>query len=133
LKAVSLSIRSNEHSQVILIRGEVEDALEKLAAKDGLCHLWCPHTTAALTVNEGADPDVAVDFLKRLEELVPWQAGYRHAEGNSAAHIKSIIVGPSLTLPVQSGRLALGTWQNVYLCEFDGPRRRTLDLRFLPD
>jgi secondary thiamine-phosphate synthase enzyme len=82
-------------------------------------------------VNEGADPDVPRDFLERLDHLVPWRAGYHHAEGNAAAHIKSVMVGASLTLPVEAGRLALGTWQDVYFCEFDGPRRRTLEVRFV--
>jgi secondary thiamine-phosphate synthase enzyme len=83
-------------------------------------------------VNEGADPDVIRDFLARLEALVPWEAGYRHAEGNSAAHIKSILVGPGVVLPVSDGRLSLGTWQDIYFCEFDGPRQRSLELRYHP-
>ena len=131
MKRAKLTVETDERSQVVLLRSRVEDALGKLGAAEGLCHLWCPHTTAGLTVNEGDDPDVASDFLNYLDRLVPWNGGYRHAEGNEAAHIKAILVGASVTVPVTGGRLGLGTWQDVYLCEFDGPRRRTVELRFL--
>lgn len=132
MRRVRIAVETGEHSQVLLLRRQIEEALGELGAGDGLCHLWCPHTTAALTVNEGADPDVAGDFLRFLDRLVPWKGDYRHAEGNAAAHIKSMFVGASVTLPVSGGQLALGTWQDVYLCEFDGPRRRTVEIRFLP-
>ena len=132
MKVQRLHVETKARDQVVLVRGEVEEALRALGAGDGLCHLWCPHTTAAVSVNEGADPEVRRDFLRRLDEIVPWEAGYRHAEGNAAAHIKAVLVGPSVTVAVEGGRLALGTWQDVYFCEFDGPRRRTLEVRFLP-
>jgi secondary thiamine-phosphate synthase enzyme len=132
VKMQRLRVETKSRDQVVLVRRDVEEALRGLGAGDGLCHLWCPHTTAAVSVNEGADPDVARDFLARLDEVVPWEAGYRHAEGNAAAHIKAVLVGPSVTVAVEDGRLALGTWQDVYFCEFDGPRRRTLEVRFLP-
>ena len=125
-------MESRRHSEVILIRDRLNELLREHGFEDGICHVWCPHTTAALSVNEGADPDVARDFLARLDKMVPWEGGYHHAEGNAAAHIKAVLVGPSVELPVESGRLALGTWQDVYFCEFDGPRRRTLEIRFLP-
>jgi secondary thiamine-phosphate synthase enzyme len=132
VKRARLAVETSEHAQVILLRARVEQALAELGAGDGLCHLWCPHTTAGVTVNEGADPDVAADFLARLEHLAPWRGGYRHGEGNAAAHIKAMLVGASVTVPLAGGRLALGTWQDVYFCEFDGPRRRTLEVRVLP-
>ena len=132
MKCVRLAIETTAHAQVILVRERVERALAELGAGDGLCHLWCPHTTAGLTVNEGADPDVAADLLAGLERLVPWRGDYRHGEGNAAAHIKATLVGAAATVPVAGGRLALGRWQDVYFCEFDGPRRRTLEVRWLP-
>ena len=124
-------VETEQRAQVVLVRERVNQILGELEAGDGLCHLWCPHTTAALTVNEGWDPDVTVDLLARLETVVPWAASYRHAEGNSAADIKAAFVGPAVTVPVAAGRLALGRWQDVYFCEFDGPRRRTVEVRFL--
>lgn len=97
----------------------------------GICHVYCPHTTAGVTVNENADPDVKHDILAKLDRLIPQKESYyRHAEGNSAAHLKASLMGCSQTLPVRNGRLALGAWQGVYLCEFDGPRTRTLRLIF---
>jgi len=97
----------------------------------GLCHVYCPHTTAGITVNENADPDVKHDILAKLDRLIPHtESYYRHTEGNSAAHLKASIMGCSQVLPVRNGRLALGTWQGVYLCEFDGPRTRNVHLIF---
>lgn len=104
----------------------IQAALADLPAWDGLLHVHSPHTTAGVTVNEQADPDVAADMETALAKLVPWSAGYAHAEGNSAAHIQTALVGVSATVPVHRGRLALGTWQGIFLCEFDGPRTREL-------
>ena len=104
----------------------IQTALAKLPAWDGLLHVHSPHTTAGVTVNEQADPDVAADMEKALSKLVPWTAGYAHAEGNSAAHIQTALVGVSAFVPVRGGQLALGTWQGIFLCEFDGPRTREL-------
>lgn len=132
MKSLRVRVETVCREQVVLVRRQVEEALQSLGAEEGLCHLFCPHTTAAVSVNEGADPDVTRDFLRHLAEAVPWEAGYRHAEGNAAAHIKAVLVGPSVTVAVEAGRLALGTWQDVYFCEFDGPRERTLEVRFLP-
>ena len=99
--------------------------------KCGICLIHCPHTTAGLTVNENADPDVKHDLLAKLDALIPCRESYyRHGEGNSAAHLKSMLTGVSLTLPVVNGRLHLGTWQGVYFCEFDGPRTRQIELYF---
>lgn len=133
MKLARFQVETEARAQVLLVREQVEKALSQLEAGDGLAHLWCPHTTAGLTVNEGWDPDVTTDLLGRLEALVPWEAGYRHAEGNSAAHIKAALIGPGVTVPVEGGHLALGRWQDVYFCEFDGPRRRTVEVRYLGD
>ena len=109
---------------MIDITQQVAGCVRKAGVRDGLCTVWVPHTTAAVTVNEGADPSVSRDVLDALNRLVPFEADYRHAEGNSAAHIKSSLVGVSLSIPVVNGSLFLGTWQSVFFCEFDGPRRR---------
>lgn len=98
----------------------------------GLVHIFTPHTTAAITINENADPDVTHDMLKILNRMVPLAGGYRHAEGNSAAHVKSSLLGCSETVPFDNGRLQLGTWQGIYFCEFDGPRQRNIQLRIIP-
>jgi secondary thiamine-phosphate synthase enzyme len=131
VKVARFQVETESKAQVVLVRDRVNQALSGLGAGEGLAHLWCPHTTAGLTVNEGWDPDVTTDLLGRLEVLVPWSAGYRHAEGNSAAHIKAALIGPGVTVPVEGGHLALGRWQDVYFCEFDGPRRRTVEVRYL--
>lgn len=110
----------------------VDAALAAAGAGEGVCHLFVPHTTAGLTVNEGADPDVAADIVAQLGRLAPLDAGYRHVEGNADAHVKSVLAGPSLLLPVSGGRLRLGRWQAVFFCEFDGPRAREVWLTFLP-
>ena len=104
----------------------IQAALERLPAWDGLLHVHSPHTTAGVTVNEQADPDVAADMEQAFARLVPWNAGYAHAEGNSAAHIQTALVGVSAIVPIRRGRLVLGTWQGIFLCEFDGPRSREL-------
>jgi len=93
---------------------------------DGVCHIFSPHTTAGIIVNENADPDVCADMIARLDELVPVSADYRHAEGNAHAHIKATLVGQSAAIPIENGRLALGRWQGIFLAEFDGPRERTV-------
>ncbi len=99
----------------------------------GVCHLYVPHTTAGIIVNEGADPDVARDIEAALDRLVPKSAAYQHAEGNSDSHIKSALVGSSATVFIAGGRLELGRWQGVFFCEFDGPRERTLRIKIVPD
>jgi len=107
------------------ITDRVARTIREAGVDDGLVTVYVPHTTAAVTVNENADPDVVHDILAALDDAVPWRQGfYQHTEGNSAAHVKSSLVGCSVTIPVRNGRMALGTWQGVYLCEFDGPRSR---------
>ncbi len=119
-----IQIGSTRRCEMIDITSQVAEAVKEAGIDEGLCTVYCPHTTGAVTVNEGADPDVAADILARLERLAPPDAGYRHAEGNSDAHVKTALVGPSVTIPVENGRPTLGTWQRIFFCEFDGPRTR---------
>ncbi len=121
---VDIRVRTRGRSDMVDITGEVGAAVAELGITDGLVLVWVPHTTAAVTINEGADPDVPRDMLMELDKIVPWEGGYRHAEGNSAAHIKSSMFGCEQLVPVRGGRLDLGTWQTVWFCEFDGPRDR---------
>ena len=126
----SISISTKEHSEMIDITSIVKKELNKSGLKDGVCLLFVPHTTAAITINESADPSVAADMQSMLNKIVPWDGAYRHMEGNSAAHIKSSMVGSSVMVAVESGRLELGTWQGIFFCEFDGPRSRRLYVKF---
>ena len=122
-------LRTDQHAQLVRITTQVQDAAAALGITDGAVLVHVPHTTAAVTVNEGADPDVVSDLLRRLDHLVPWQdPADRHGEGNSAAHLKSSLIGCDQVLPVAGGKLVLGTWQAVFFCEFDGPRRRRVQV-----
>lgn len=120
----TLSISSKKHTEFISLNGQLNSLIKKEAFEEGLCMIFIPHTTAGITINENADPDVKKDMIKTLEQMIPWENGYSHLEGNSAAHLKASIMGFSQLIPVENGRLVLGTWQDVYLCEFDGPRTR---------
>ncbi len=120
----SYRLRTGAQEGLSDITGMVKEAIAKSGVTDGLCLVYCPHTTAAITINENADPDVAKDIVKGLQEALSDLAAFRHLEGNSAAHIKSSVVGTSETLIIADGRPLLGTWQGVYFCEFDGPRQR---------
>lgn len=113
------------------ITREVADCIKRSGIEDGICTVFCPHTTAAITINENADPDVVHDLLFALRETYPDRAEFRHMEGNSAAHLKSSVLGASQTILIEGGRPLLGTWQGIYFCEFDGPRRRScwVDIR----
>lgn len=123
---LELAIQTKEREQFINITGRLNELLANSGVKDGCCTVFVSHTTAALTVNEDADPDVMEDLLKFLQKMVPLQGGYRHREGNSDAHIKASLLGCSLHLIIKDGYFDLGTWQGVFLAEFDGPRRRTV-------
>ncbi len=112
------------------ITKNVRKALESSGIKNGMCHVFIPHTTAGVTINENADPDVKSDIINTLEQLVPWANRYRHFEGNSAAHIKASLMGFNVSVPVEDGRLVLGTWQCIYFCEFDGQRTRKVVVTF---
>ncbi|MDA8155671.1 MAG: secondary thiamine-phosphate synthase enzyme YjbQ [Actinomycetota bacterium] len=126
-----INVRSRQRNEFIDITHEVEAALTESGVTDGMCLVYIPHTTAAVTINEGADPSVQRDIITSLSRMVPYEAGYNHKEGNSDAHIKSSMVGSSVCVPVDSGKLALGTWQAIYFCEFDGPRHRRAIIKFL--
>jgi secondary thiamine-phosphate synthase enzyme len=121
-----ISVATDRREQFVDVTDAVAGAVEALAVTDGAVLLHVPHTTAAVTVNEGFDADVAADVLDVLRRLVPQDPAYAHAEGNADAHVKAILVGSSQLLPVQDGRPALGRWQRIFFCEFDGPRRREL-------
>ncbi|HUF12506.1 MAG TPA: secondary thiamine-phosphate synthase enzyme YjbQ [Longimicrobiales bacterium] len=123
-----IQLRTESREQLLDITAAVQEALSRSGVRDGVVHLWSLHTTCGLTVNEGADPDVARDVVAHLARLAPKEEDYRHAEGNSDAHIKTLLAGPGLTLLVEEGRLVLGTWQKVFLCEWDGPRPREVAL-----
>ena len=128
----TLQFTTSRHIQLLPITSAVREALAALPPWSGLLYVYSPNTTAAVTVNEQADPDVAADLEKIFARLVPLHGGYAHAEGNSAAHAQTTLVGPGVWVPVANGRLALGTWQGLYLCEFDGPRTRTVQLHPMP-
>jgi secondary thiamine-phosphate synthase enzyme len=119
-------ISTSKRSELIDVTSRVRSAVAASGADAGICIVYVPHTTAGVTINEGADPAVRRDIVMELDKLVPLEDGYAHLEGNSAAHIKATLTGPSVTLPVAGGQLLLGTWQSVYFCEFDGPRSRRL-------
>lgn len=120
----TISVKTSSRVEMVDITAQVADAIRDEGIQDGLAVVFVPHTTAGVTINENADPDVARDIRSHLDKLVPPGAGYAHAEGNADAHIKSSLFGPSLVLIVSGGRPVLGTWQAVYFCEGDGPRRR---------
>ena len=125
---VRFEVATTRRAQMVDITRRVAEAVEKSGVTDGVCHVFIPHTTAGVTINEGADPDVAGDVESHLAELVPKEAAFDHAEGNSDSHIKTILVGQSCIAPVREGTLALGTWQAVFLCEWDGPRTRRVEV-----
>ena len=129
----TLTLRTSSRNEFLDLTREIQAAVMESGVREGLCHLFVPHTTAALTINENADPSVKSDILMVLNKIISDQEPYRHLEGNSPAHIKASLLGPQLTLMVSSGRLVLGTWQGIYLCEFDGPRSRRLHLKVMGD
>ena len=124
-----IRIRTERRTQWVDITAQVRDAVASRRVKDGVVTVFVPHTTAGVTINEGADPDVMDDVERALERLVPWSGPWRHSEGNSAAHIKATLVGSSVQVIVEEGQLRLGVWQAIYLCEFDGPRTREVWIR----
>ncbi|MBN1664609.1 MAG: YjbQ family protein [Deltaproteobacteria bacterium] len=118
------SVRSHSQFEMIDITDAVRSILKEEKIQSGICHVFVPHTTAAVTINENADPDVPADIMMGLDNLIPLKDRYRHMEGNSAAHIKASLVGASEMVFVENGELVLGTWQSLFFCEFDGPRTR---------
>jgi secondary thiamine-phosphate synthase enzyme len=120
-------------TEFIDVTRSIQEAVNNAGVEDGICIIFVPHTTAAVTINENADPSVVQDMIMELNKIVPFQDHYRHMEGNSPAHIKASLVGCSKIVFVQSGKLVLGTWQGVFFCEFDGPRNREVRLKVIPD
>ena len=118
------SIKTNSRTGYVDITSQVSAAVSESKVQEGLCVVYIPHTTAAVTINENADPDVVRDIDKELNKIIPFNDGYHHMEGNSAAHIKSSLIGNTVEILVEDGRLILGTWQGIYFCEYDGPRKR---------
>ena len=120
------SVETRRRTELVAVTDRVQRAVADLGLQDGTVTVFVPHTTAGVTINENADPDVASDLERVFDRLVPWEADYAHDEGNTAAHAKASLVGSSVRVLVAGGRLRLGTWQGIYFCEFDGPRRRTV-------
>jgi len=129
----TLQIKTPDRSAAVDVTELISRKIQESGMKSGLCFLHVPHTTAGITVNEGADPAVMEDILDFLNKTVPWRAGYKHSEGNSAAHIKAILSGGRTVLMVENGRLVLGTWEHVFFCEFDGPRTRRILMKLIRD
>jgi len=125
----TLSVETGSKTQLIEITHHVEDQIRSAGIDHGLCFLFVPHTTAAITINENADPSVKSDIRMILDSVIPWEAPYEHLEGNSPAHIKATLVGASEIVAVEKARLVLGRWQGIFFCEFDGPRQRKVHLR----
>jgi len=128
-----LSVKTRQRTELVDITSDINRLIRKSGVDQGLCLLYVPHTTAAVTINESADPSVKADILMVLNEIIPWEANYRHMEGNSAAHIKTTLVGSSELIAIENNQLALGTWQGVFFCEFDGPRSRKLHVRLIEE
>lgn len=126
-----IEIKTRTRSEMLDITNEVKKIIRESGIKSGLCHLYIPHTTAGITINEDADPDVVRDIINMLEKMVPYNGNYRHSEGNAAAHIKASLVGSSKSIPVEGGELLLGRWQGIFFCEFDGPRSRRVILKLI--
>lgn len=129
----TLTVKTHAKTELIDITAEIQQWVRSQGITEGLCLLYVPHTTAAVTINENADPSVPADMLMVLNKIVPWEAGYRHLEGNSPAHVKATLVGASEMIAIENGSLVLGTWQGLFFCEFDGPRTRSLHVRLFKD
>ena len=127
----TITVKTKATTEFVDITRDIEGAIRSEGFEDGVCMLFVPHTTAAVTINESADPSVKSDILMVLNKIVPWKEAYRHLEGNSPAHIKSSIIGASEMIAVEGGRLKLGTWQGIFFCEFDGPRSRRVHIKLI--
>lgn len=126
-----LKITTNARTELLDITSKISRIISESNIKEGICCVFVPHTTAAVVINENADSNVGQDILNKVNEIVPWEDRYLHTEGNSAAHIKSTLIGNSQMIPIENGRLSLGTWQGVYFCEFDGPRQRKILIKVM--
>ncbi|MCD6239512.1 MAG: YjbQ family protein [Thermotogae bacterium] len=129
----TLSVRSSVREEMIDITPNITDVIFRGGVKNGICYLYVPHTTAAITINENADPSVKADIIEQLKKTVPYGRNYKHLEGNADAHIKSTLVGVSLSIFIKNGRLVLGRWQGIFFCEFDGPRNREVHVKIIPE
>jgi secondary thiamine-phosphate synthase enzyme len=125
-----ISMKTTARSEMLDITSSVQKEIANAGASEGVCVVYVPHTTAGITINEGADPSVCRDILEKLKELVPPNAGYRHMEGNADSHIKASLMGSSVSVIIEKGGLLLGTWQKIFFCEFDGPRSRKVYVKF---
>ena len=128
---LKIAVKSRKRSEMIDITALVQQEVTRSGVRDGLCAVYVPHTTAGVTINEGADPSVCDDILNKLKRLVPQDEGYRHMEGNSDSHIKASLTGSSVTVIIEDNSLVLGTWQKIFFCEFDGPRSRNVNVKIL--
>jgi secondary thiamine-phosphate synthase enzyme len=128
-----IHLKTGSHVEFVDITERVKDLVGEAGVQNGMCYLFVPHTTAAVTVNEHADPDVVQDIIARLDSIAPANVKYRHMEGNAPAHVKAALTGSSLSLMVEEGRLQLGTWQGIFFCEFDGPRQRSLMIKIIEE
>ena len=126
---ITISVKTGSRIDMQDITPSVQKEVSKAGTTDGICTIYVPHTTAGITINEGADPAVCQDIIKKLNEMVPPNAGYRHMEGNADSHIKASLIGSSVSVIVENGRLVLGTWQKIFFCEFDGPRSRRVYIK----
>ena len=128
---MQFSVKTNSRTQMIDVTSQVREIVKNSGIKEGLVHVYSMHTTGAVTINENADPAVEADILSCINKVIPWDDSFKHMEGNSAAHIKVSLFGPSETIPLEAGKLVLGTWQGIFFCEFDGPRTRRVNVKIL--
>jgi len=128
----TITLKTRGHTEFVNIDDRVQAVIDASGVRAGFVHVFVPHTTAGITINENADPDVCADLEKIFDRVAPWEGGYAHGEGNSAAHAKASMMGFHQTVFIENGRMALGTWQSVYFCEFDGPRSRKIWVRVVP-
>jgi len=129
----TIKVRTSRRTEIKNVTEEIAKAVRESGCKNGVCHLYVPHTTAGVIINEGYDPDVTSDMEDTLDRLVPHSAHFKHSEGNSDSHIKTALIGSSETVFIENGRLALGRWQQIFFAEFDGPRSRELHVKIVPD
>ncbi|SHH32801.1 secondary thiamine-phosphate synthase enzyme [Caloranaerobacter azorensis DSM 13643] len=129
----TLQIKTENHTEFVDITERIQEIVINSKVKNGVCYIFVPHTTAGITINENADPDVKSDMLMELNKIVPFDDNYKHIEGNSSAHIKASLLGFSETVFIEDGQLLLGTWQGIYFCEFDGPRVRRVYVKIIED
>jgi len=130
---MKITVKSNKKSEFIDITSQIQNCVSENRIENGICMVFVPHTTAGITINESADPSVQSDIINVLNDVVPWEHNYKHMEGNSAAHVKSSIVGASELVSVKNSKLVLGTWQGIFFCEFDGPRTRNIHIQFIKE